>query len=120
MATPASTITLTMRELDRRKTIQALADRMLRPVQAAVGLGLTVRQESDWRCAIAMKAPRAWSRASAVSYTRGFRSKRRAEGDAYGERCASGKRSPPRRRRPTEGSNSDAAFAHAQPRKPAR
>jgi transposase len=44
MGQPSATITLTMREVDRIKTMQALADRMLRPAQAAARLGLTVRQ----------------------------------------------------------------------------
>nr|WP_256099274.1 ISNCY family transposase [Variovorax sp. SG517] len=35
---------MTMREVDRIKTMQALMDRMLRPAQAAARLGLTVRQ----------------------------------------------------------------------------
>jgi transposase len=44
MGQPTATITMTMREVDRIKTMQALADRMLRPAQAAARLGLTVRQ----------------------------------------------------------------------------
>ena len=44
MATPAATITLTMRELDRLKTIQAVVDRMLRPGLAAQRLGISLRQ----------------------------------------------------------------------------
>ncbi|WP_176668924.1 ISNCY family transposase [Variovorax sp. SG517] len=44
MAQPSATITMTMREVDRIKTMQALMDRMLRPAQAAARLGLTVRQ----------------------------------------------------------------------------
>ena len=44
MGQPTATITMTMREVDRIKTVQALADRMLRPAQAAARLGLTVRQ----------------------------------------------------------------------------
>lgn len=46
MGQPTATITMTMREVDRVKTMQALADRMLRPAQAAARLGLTVRQVS--------------------------------------------------------------------------
>ncbi len=37
------TITMTMREIDRAKTIQAVVDRMLRPGQAAQRLGLSRR-----------------------------------------------------------------------------
>lgn len=44
MATPAATITMTMREADRLKTIQAVVDRMLRVGQAAQRLGLSRRQ----------------------------------------------------------------------------
>jgi len=44
MAQASATITMTMREVDRIKTMQALVDRMLRPAQAAARLGLTVRQ----------------------------------------------------------------------------
>ncbi|SIT51023.1 hypothetical protein BN2476_990001 [Paraburkholderia piptadeniae] len=38
------TITMTMRELDRYKVIQAVADGVLRPWRAAERLGLTTRQ----------------------------------------------------------------------------
>ena len=44
MATPAATITMTMREVDRLKTIQAVVDRMGRVGQAARRLGLSRRQ----------------------------------------------------------------------------
>jgi transposase len=44
MATPAATITMTMREVDRLKTIQAVVDRMLRVGQAAQRLGMSRRQ----------------------------------------------------------------------------
>jgi transposase len=44
MGQASSTITMTVCEVDRINTMQALADRMLRPAQAAVRLGLTVRQ----------------------------------------------------------------------------
>jgi len=44
MATPAATITMTMREADRLKTIQAVVDRMLRVGQAAQRLGISRRQ----------------------------------------------------------------------------
>jgi len=44
MATPAATITMTMREADRLKTIQAVVDRMLRVGQAAQRLGMSRRQ----------------------------------------------------------------------------
>jgi transposase len=44
MGLATATITMTMREVDRIKTMQALVDRMLRPAQAAARLGLTVRQ----------------------------------------------------------------------------
>lgn len=37
-------ITITMRELDRLKTVQAVVDRQLKPGLAAVRLGLTDRQ----------------------------------------------------------------------------
>jgi transposase len=38
------TITMSMRELDRLKVIQAVIDRILKPIQAAQRLGLTTRQ----------------------------------------------------------------------------
>ena len=38
------TITMSMREIDRAKTIQAVVDRILRPGQAAQRLGLSRRQ----------------------------------------------------------------------------
>ena len=44
MATPAATITMSMREADRLKTIQAVVDRMARVGQAAQRLGLSRRQ----------------------------------------------------------------------------
>ena len=44
MATPAATITMTMREVDRLKTIQAVVDRMLRVGHAAQRLGISRRQ----------------------------------------------------------------------------
>jgi transcriptional regulator GlxA family with amidase domain len=44
MATPAATITMTMREADRLKTVQAVVDRMLRVGQAAQRLGMSRRQ----------------------------------------------------------------------------
>ena len=44
MATTAATITMSMRELDRLKTIQRVVDRMLRVGQAAEGLGISCRQ----------------------------------------------------------------------------
>lgn len=44
MATPAATITMSMREADRLKTIQAVVDRMVRVGQAAQRLGLSRRQ----------------------------------------------------------------------------
>ena len=44
MATPTATITMTMREADRLKTIQAVVDRMLRVGQAAQRLDLSRRQ----------------------------------------------------------------------------
>ena len=44
MGQPTATITMTMREVDRIKTMQASADRRLRPAHAAARLGLTVRQ----------------------------------------------------------------------------
>jgi len=44
MATPAATITMTMREADRLKTIQAVVDRVLRVGQAAQRLGTSRRQ----------------------------------------------------------------------------
>lgn len=44
MARTEAIITMSMREADRIKTIQAVLDRMLRPGQAALKLGLTVRQ----------------------------------------------------------------------------
>jgi hypothetical protein len=44
MATRAATITMTMREADRLKMIQAVVDRMLRVGQAAQRLGLSPRQ----------------------------------------------------------------------------
>jgi hypothetical protein len=44
MATPAATITMSMREADRLKTIQAAVDRMARVGQAAQRLGLSRRQ----------------------------------------------------------------------------
>ena len=44
MATSAATITMTMREADRLKTIQAVVDRMLRVGQAAQRLGISRRQ----------------------------------------------------------------------------
>lgn len=44
MATPAATITMSMREADRLKTIQAVVDRMTRVGQAALRLGLSRRQ----------------------------------------------------------------------------
>jgi hypothetical protein len=44
MATPAATITMSMREADRLKTIQAVMDRMARVGQAAQRLGLSRRQ----------------------------------------------------------------------------
>ena len=40
----AATITMSMREADRLKTIQAVVDRMLRVGQAAERLGLSRRQ----------------------------------------------------------------------------
>jgi hypothetical protein len=44
MGRSTATITMTMREADRVKTMQALVHRMLRPGQAAARLGLSVRQ----------------------------------------------------------------------------
>lgn len=44
MAASTATITMTMREADRLKTIQAVVDRMLRVGQAAQRLGLSRRQ----------------------------------------------------------------------------
>lgn len=44
MGIPAATITMTMREADRLKTIQAVTDRMLRVGQAAQRLGVSRRQ----------------------------------------------------------------------------
>ena len=44
MATPAVTITMSMREADRLKTIQSVVDRMARVDQAAQRLGLSRRQ----------------------------------------------------------------------------
>lgn len=44
MATPAATITMSMREADRLKTVQAVVDRMTRVGQAAQRLGLSRRQ----------------------------------------------------------------------------
>lgn len=44
MATAAATITMTMREADRLKTVQAVVDRMLRVAQAAQRLGMSRRQ----------------------------------------------------------------------------
>ena len=44
MATPAATITMTMREADRLKTIQAVVDRMVGVGQAAQRLGISRRQ----------------------------------------------------------------------------
>lgn len=44
MATPTATITMSMREVDRLKTIQAVVDRMLRVGEAAQQLGLSRRQ----------------------------------------------------------------------------
>ncbi|OWW18700.1 helix-turn-helix domain-containing protein [Noviherbaspirillum denitrificans] len=38
------TITMSMREIDRLKVIQAVVDRNLKPMQAAQRLGLTTRQ----------------------------------------------------------------------------
>jgi|GEM_PF-6364024 len=39
MATPAATITMTMREVDRLKTIQAVVGRMLRVAKRRSGWG---------------------------------------------------------------------------------
>jgi transposase len=44
MAKPSGTITMSMREVDRLKTIQAVVDRMLRVGQAAERLCMTTRQ----------------------------------------------------------------------------
>ena len=44
MSTPAATITMSMRETDRLKTVQAVVDRMARVGQAAEQLGLSRRQ----------------------------------------------------------------------------
>ncbi len=44
MATTAGTITMSMREADRLKTIQAVVDRMLGVGQAALRLGISTRQ----------------------------------------------------------------------------
>jgi len=44
MATAAATITMTMREVDRLKTVQAVVGRMLRVGQAAQRLGMSRRQ----------------------------------------------------------------------------
>ena len=44
MATAAATITMTMREADRLKTVQAVVDRMRRVGQAAQRLGMSRRQ----------------------------------------------------------------------------
>jgi len=44
MSTPAATITMSMRETDRLKTVQAVVDRMARIGQAAEQLGLSRRQ----------------------------------------------------------------------------
>jgi len=44
MGLAEATITMSMREVDRVKTVQAVLDRMLRPGQAARKLGLSVRQ----------------------------------------------------------------------------
>ncbi len=41
---PAGLVTLTMRELDRLKVIQAVVDTGLKPGRAAERLGLSVRQ----------------------------------------------------------------------------
>ena len=41
---PTERVTLTMRELDRLKVVQAVVDRMLKPGLAAQRLQLTVRQ----------------------------------------------------------------------------
>lgn len=49
MATAAATITMTMREADRLKTIQAVVDRMLRVGQAAQRLGIS-RRQIELRC----------------------------------------------------------------------
>lgn len=44
MGTTETAITINMREIDRLKVIQAVTDRMMKPSQAALRLGLTVRQ----------------------------------------------------------------------------
>ena len=44
MSTPAAIITISMRETDRLKTVQAVVDRMARVGQAAEQLGLSRRQ----------------------------------------------------------------------------
>jgi len=44
MATPAATITMSMREADRLKTVQAVVDRLTRVGQAAQRLGMSRRQ----------------------------------------------------------------------------
>ena len=44
MATAAATITMTMRETDRLKTVQAVVDRMLRIGRAAQRLGMSRRR----------------------------------------------------------------------------
>ena len=47
MATAAATITMTMREADRLKTVQAVVDRMLRVGQAAQRFGMS-RRQIEW------------------------------------------------------------------------
>jgi hypothetical protein len=48
MSRIATSITMSMRELDRLKTIQRVVDRMLRVGQAAEGLGISCRRSSGW------------------------------------------------------------------------
>lgn len=67
MATRTATITMTMREADRLKTIQAVVDRMLRVGQAAQRLGISRRQvERIVKRYAAQGAAAAWYRASAA------------------------------------------------------
>jgi hypothetical protein len=61
MATPAATITMTMREADRLKTIQAVVDRMLRS-----GLASADGRLSASFSGMSPKALPAWCHASAA------------------------------------------------------
>ena len=60
----AATITMSMREVDRVKTVQAVVDRMLPVGLAAKRLGLSRRQLERLLLKYQAKAPRAWSRPS--------------------------------------------------------